>query len=340
MKVLAVNTGGGPAYHRVLLPIALMGVECEIVTEVTENSVQDIDILFFNRAVPRTTIDRILQIREKYGFKIIVDIDDYWILDAGHIFADHYKHDRVPEIISAWIEEADFVTTTHDRLQDEIIKINTRCVVLPNAIHDFGQFRIKKVESNYTRLFYSGSITHVHDCELLRNPLKRLNDKSVQVIYAGYNEKQKECKRIASALTNGGAIKHELISHLPVKDYYGFYRLCDIALVPLLSSTFNRYKSNLKVLEAAHIGAPVIVSSVHPYLDFPNDLVNYVCSQADWMMHIKRLLNDKEAAAEQGQRLKEYCKINFNFDKINLERKKLFENVSKKTTAGVLPAKV
>ncbi len=53
------------------------------------------------------------------------------------------------------------------------------------------------------------------------------------------------------------------------------YLESDIKLIPLRKSTFNGYKSNLKILEAAGKGIPVIVSKVNPYLGFPEDVVYY-----------------------------------------------------------------
>ena len=91
---------------------------------------------------------------------------------------------------------------------------------------------------------------------------------------------------------------------------------------------FNKYKSNLKILEAANIGCPVVVSRVHPYLDFPEDLVNYVDSQRDWYGHVKMLLDNPEFAEEQGKKLKDYCQRVYNFEAINQKRKDLIYDVA------------
>lgn len=52
------------------------------------------------------------------------------------------------------------------------------------------------------------------------------------------------------------------------KDIYSYlscYDDIDILLVPLVDNDFNHYKSELKMIEAASLGKPVIASDVYPY---------------------------------------------------------------------------
>jgi glycosyltransferase involved in cell wall biosynthesis len=51
-----------------------------------------------------------------------------------------------------------------------------------------------------------------------------------------------------------------------VNEYGNFYRLFDIALAPLEDNKWNNCKSELKIIEAAAYGLPVIASEVAPYL--------------------------------------------------------------------------
>ena len=54
-------------------------------------------------------IHELLEYKKKYGFKLIIDIDDYWHLDPWHILADVYPTNEIIEYIKA----ADFVTVTN-----------------------------------------------------------------------------------------------------------------------------------------------------------------------------------------------------------------------------------
>ena len=123
--------------------------------------------------------------------------------------------------------------------------------------------------------------------------------------------------------------QYEIIEYGPITDYYKHYAKADICLVPLVNSRFNSMKSNLKILEAANLGLPVIASGVHPYLNMP---VNYCKNGRDWEGHIKRLVQWPARRKEEGQRLAEFCNEHFNFNKINNERRQILEYVATKAT--------
>lgn len=328
MKILAIYDGTGPKYHRILLPLALMpGIELITNTKLEEEELEGVDIVFCNRIIGNTSLQNVLDLRDKYMFKLVVDYDDHWKLDTTHYLFDYYQQYNISEAMGAWIYEADYITVTHDRLKEEVIKINPNCIVLPNAIPQFGQFLAKKTKDSLTRLFWAGGITHERDINLLFEPVKSFRDLPVKMVMGGYS-KRPEYYRMRNAFTRYGRMENELINALPVEQYYYAYSRCDVALIPLEKTRFNSFKSNLKILEAANIGANVIVSNVDPYKDIP--YVNYVDSPEDWKKYIDWLLDNKDAAQEQALNLQKYCLDNFNFDKINEARLKLFKDVTTK----------
>lgn len=323
MKILAIYDGSGPKYHRILTPVSLMpGIDLTVSHTITEENA-DCDILFFNRAISKTSLNMILEYKAKYGFKMICDLDDHWRLSPDHILHQHYQENSLTELIQAYILESDHITVTHERLADEAALINPNVTILPNAIPEFAQFTYPRTPSDKLRLFWAGSVTHDKDMELLRGPVKRLGDLPVKMVMGGYAANE-AFHRMASAFTSGGRLDHILIESLPVEQYYAMYSQCDIALIPLTVSSFNVYKSNLKILEAANMGCPVIVSRVHPYLGFPVNMVNYVDRQSDWYKHIRKLVSNPDLVKYQGEELKRYCRNVYNFDRINNERLNLF----------------
>jgi glycosyltransferase involved in cell wall biosynthesis len=122
---------------------------------------------------------------------------------------------------------------------------------------------------------------------------------------------------MASAYTNGLKLKGVIMPGLPPHLYYSNYKYADVCVIPLVDSPFNSMKSNLKVLEAAHSGLPVIASAVHPYLDVP---VLQVKKQGDWY----KWLNDVDAQQENAKVLSEFVKINYDYNTINENRRKVF----------------
>jgi len=326
MKILGIYDNSGPKYHRVYLPLALMDVEYSLADTITDENAK-VDIVFFNRAIAKQSINSVMEFKKKYGFKLVVDFDDHWRLDRSHILYDYYYRAQVSEIMEEYLKISEAVFCTHERLESEIKKFNRNCFIFPNAIPKVAQFLYKKQPDKEVRLFWAGGITHRRDIEILREPVKRISRPGVKFIMAGYHN-EKEWRAMASTFTNGGKLKHELIESLPVKDYYGHYAKSDICFVPLVENSFNIYKSNLKILEAANIGSPVIVSKVHPYLGFPEEIVNYVSTQRDWFTHADYLIKNKAVREIQGAMLKEYCEKNYNFEKINHKRKQVLLSVA------------
>lgn len=277
------------------------------------------DIVILNRMLANITPDQMSEWRKKYGFKLIVDNDDFWHLDASHILYERYILNNVSEQIINWIKIADLCTCTHERLAEEIYKYNTKVEILPNAIpYGEEQFVLEKKSSDLIRLFWSGSGTHGRDLEILRNPMKRINF-PVRTIIAGYNEQEKPIwDGMIAAFTNGLKLKPTIYNYNQVTEYMAAYCDSDISLIPLIDSKFNSMKSNLKVLETASKKNPAIVSNVHPYKGFyPACHVN---SQKDWYYWIKMLVNDKQAREHYGNALYDYCNKNFNLHEVNKQR--------------------
>jgi glycosyltransferase involved in cell wall biosynthesis len=290
------------------------------------------DVFMYNRILPNHAIAQIKELQLKYGFKVCVDIDDYWQLDEHHILYDYYKEIDFQSQQIKHIQEADVVLTTNERLAEEIELFNSNVHVCPNAIPKKGQFDLEREPYYLTRLFWQGSITHRQDIELLRKPLESLGPiaAKIKMVMGGYTEGEPEWYEMAMTYTAQAKHQYKLLPGVEVNQYYTHYTHADICLIPLVNSRFNRMKSNLKVLEAANLGLPVIASNVHPYLDMP---IFYCKCSADWVKHIVRLVGSRKRQKEAGLELKEFCDEHFNFDKINRERKQILEYTAK--TVGV-----
>ena len=337
MNVIGLYDEFGPSYHRIYVPLHTMkGLnKCLITNHLTEARIEaGCDVIYVNRVFPANELKQVLEWRKKYGFKIVVDMDDHFKLDASHIAYDHYKKHNLSNLILNCIIEADAITCTHERLGHDLEAYNRNVWVIPNAIPKWGQFDIQRTYSDKVRLFWAGSITHEHDIAILRNPMKRLAGSNLKnkifTVLGGYHKDEPIWQRMVHCFTAGLRIPGNIQEGRKVQDYYSMYQYADICLIPLVKSTFNSNKSNLKILEAANLGIPVIVSHVDPYLGFPTDLVNYVYWQSDWFYHIKKLVENPEWRIEQGLRLQEYCRKNYDYDYINFHRYKLFESLCEK----------
>lgn len=340
VNVLAIYDATGPTYHRVFIPLsALPDIKVTFTNyigeggKVTENDLKDYQVIVFNRLFPGNRLSDVLKWRQKYGFKLICDLDDHWDLDPNHLLYQYYKERNLSTYILHAVNIADAVIVTHERLADAVLPYNRNVWVLPNAIDGkHPQFNIQHQPGDRTRLFWAGGVTHEKDIAILRNPIKRLSSDSylsskVMMVMGGHTDGQPVWDKMASTYTNGLQLCGAILKGRPVENYYSLYEFADVCLVPLEAGRFNGYKSNLKILEAANIGKPVIVSAVNPYLGFHQSVVNYVERQTDWYRHIRRLVRDQTLAEEQGKRLKDYCNEFYNFDKINAVRCELITTI-------------
>jgi hypothetical protein len=329
MRILAITSKhSGVGYHRIMMPLVHLEKEYAMVTDTISHEMVDnnYDILLINRVLNNVEVETICELRKQYGFKLVVDNDDFWELDAHHVLYDTYNQLGIVDRIKGFIREADLCTCTHERLADEIYKLNTNVHILPNALpYGREQFLDNKVDSDKVRLFWSGSATHEHDLAILKNPMKRLIGMPIKTVVAGYNEIEKHLwDRMIASFTCSLRLNPTIYNYNEVTKYMAAYADSDISIIPLQETKFTGMKSNLKVLETASKKNPAIVSHVNPYLNLP---VHYVKKQSDWFKHIKDLVNDEQMRIESGNQLFEYCNKHFNFDVINSKRKDIYQQI-------------
>jgi len=330
MRILVITQqNSGVGYHRLMLPVYYLEKTYAYFTDsLTEEILQEnFDILLINRFIPEVHIDKLLEYKKKYGFKLIVDIDDYWYLDTSHILYSIYPS----QVIIDHIKIADLVTCTNELLWNEIRPLNSNVAILPNALpFNEDQFIDVRTESDKVRFVYTGSITHEEDIKIIQFPFKKVASdvalrNKVHFQLCGFNDEG----------AGSAAIWHRMISnftcglklggtrrYLPVTEYMNFYNDADVSVVPLKQTKFTSMKSNLKILEAGCKKIPVICSNVPPYDTAP--YVYKVNKQTDWYKGIKKLADDAIYRQEIGLANYEWCNENFNLHKVNKLRKELY----------------
>lgn len=334
MRILVITQqNSGVGYHRLMLPIYYMQKDFAFFTDTINDEIlaENYDLVVVNRYIPSCHIDDLVAYREKYGFKLILDIDDFWHLDPWHILFDQYD----PYPIIEHIKIADLVTCTNMTLRYEISQYNKNVHVLPNALpYGKDQFLDVHVPGDKIRIVYTGSITHEKDVALLRNPFKKvLGDKmlsdQLDFTLCGYDPANDYSKmvwgRMINDFTVGMKMNGGIKKALPIMEYMNFYNEADISVVPLVESKFNTMKSNLKVLEAATKKIPVIVSNVDPYKGCPYTVK--VENQTDWYKNIKKLATDAIYRKEIGEANYQWCADNFHLDKINKLREQIYKSL-------------
>lgn len=292
-------------YHRITLPFASLKASPKV------------PIYVVNRR-PASASPAKLEAMRSDGYRIVVDVDDFWHLDSEHPLYSSYEQRNRPEL-EACMRLADMVWCTHSMLAEAIRPFNTNVHVVPNALpFDTGQF-VRNLTSLSRSVVYAAGSSHMQDISVLGDALNPL-----PLTMAGWRPFDPAWVRMAKALPNAAFVKEK-----PLEDYMSLYEGHSVAIAPLRDTFFNRCKSNLKVLEAGCRGLPIVTSAVHPYVnDLDAGVVRYARDEHQWRHEVRYLLQDEVYRQERGAELAQHVREHYHLDRMNELRRQLLESFS------------
>lgn len=128
----------------------------------------------------------------------------------------------------------------------------------------------------------------------------------------------------------------------PITEYATNYNLFDISLAPLVEHTFNRVKSQLKVIESGFFKKPIIAQNYGPYqIDLENAyirggeidttkngfLVDSHRNHKQWYQYLKKLILNPELIQIFGDNLYETVKDKYSMDKVTTDRAEYYKKL-------------
>lgn len=131
----------------------------------------------------------------------------------------------------------------------------------------------------------------------------------------------------------------------PISTYATNYNLFDISLAPLEENTFNKVKSQLKVIEGGFHHKAIIAQDFGPYkIDLKNAiqyggsfdttangiLIDSKKNEKDWYTAIKKLINNPEIITILQENLYNTVKDKYSMDKVTEQRRDLYLSLIKK----------
>ncbi len=361
MRIIGLsNKNSGCGYHRVLLPLGFMqNIKGYVTNIITEDKIYGWDIILYNRLCQYDSNWE--EFRKIINCKIVLDLDDYWVLPPNHI--NYYDYERLRPKIENNIRTADMVTVTNKTLFDKVYPLNNNVHIFENGIpFGYNQFIEDRRTDDRVRIFWAGSVTHEDDIKILRNPIQKLkaHASKIKMVLGGWQDSkfareqyakneinqyalagairtEEIWQRMFSAFTAGGSLPYAKLHGTGPNNYMQMYENADIMVIPLEDSTWHGCKSNLKILEAASKRIPCIVSNVQPYSNDIDAPVFWVNSQKDWFIHLNNLILNPELRTEYGNKLYEWAKAKYNLADINIRRRKAFADLcGSQTHLGVL----
>lgn len=242
--------------------------------------------------------------------KLVYELDDdLWNVDASNAVAFQWflkgydqvtgEYHTVQENIAENIRVADRVTVTTEALADLVRPMNENVVIVPNTLPSW-VLDWSRPRNERLTIGWMGSHTHQMDWEQAAEPvgrfLRRNPDVRFHLMGGDYAREMKIPKAQGSYTPWIDGVEN-------VWRQIDF----DIALAPLRPHVFNQSKSNLKAMEAAALGIPIVASDCGPYPEFVEHGKTGFLVKRDheWGKYLRILVEDPDLREEMGAAARE-----------------------------------
>ncbi len=316
LTVSSLGDQGGSAYYRVVLPLLLADSNGYIQFRMPQKmyfyplevmKTLRADSILFHRSHTEEQRKYINELAHTIDILKVYTIDD-WL---GRVPKESPHYATMPKSADKDVQKViylcDRLIVTNETLahvygykQDVTIIPNYLPEIVWNAVYKMFP-RPEADNSRVPRIGWSGGMGHPGDLKILKEVADILGDK-VRWVFMGDTP---------AGFDHSTA---EIRSPVPPTDYAkALYSLdLDLALAPLLDNDFNRAKSNLRILEYAACGYPVIASNVKTYQNTEAILLDNKASW--WAAEILKQLEDREALKASGKRMQDWVWENYKLE--------------------------
>jgi glycosyltransferase involved in cell wall biosynthesis len=345
----------GCSFYRLEMPNAYLGdnytefdyVCVDNIANVKDEDLKTVDVWLFNRLWCQGTLEQIRKVYEAltaFGAKVILDLDDYWVLESGHIMYRHYLDTKLDEQIREHIRLADHVTTTTEHLAQKIRLLNKAVTILPNEPYEAYQQYLPDTtaepEPHLFKIGWFGGAQHQEDIALVEHSFSLLaHDKSLdgryKIYLGGWNDGNAVYDDYERMLSCRGLNKnYGRIQAADIYSYVGGYNFINATIAPLRDTKFNRLKSELKVVEAGWMGKAIIASETIPYTDIithgHNGLLIPYGKKDAWYKAVRKFVNEPDYARSLAVQLSKDVRERFDITKTAERRAELYRSIGRK----------
>jgi glycosyltransferase involved in cell wall biosynthesis len=303
----------------------------DLIHTLDDNLLREADVLVFNRNIsPTMKPEFVFQRLAKFGVRTICDMDDSAKLNSKHVLSAVYRKTNTESCIIANCMMSSAITVTTPHLKKDVAKqvgVKKNISIVKNAIDlNDTQWNVerRKIAEKDPVFGWAGSVTHEIDLKVAAKGYDLCKTKP-KVALSGVALGDPVWDRIASMFPNA-----EYYPPLEVKEYASTMDSFDVFMIPLADNAFNRNKSELKMLEAAALGIPVIVSNVYPYKNLAKGGENCLLANntpESWASAIDLMANSYELRAELAENLIKDVNKAYNLDVENEKRLNLLKSL-------------
>lgn len=260
------------------------------------------DVFVFQRVGGAHTLHLINALRA-HGKRVVFEIDDL-LTNLPRFLAHHRGSKATQRTLLQSIAMADVVSTTTERLGNEMRSLNPNVMCVPNCIQSLPDARQAHTDDTnipVTLIIASSDKVLV---DVLIKPLRQLqrtHRDAVRLLVIG---------PIDQTLQRAGLE----FDRLPILSYQQFTELVQsltnaIGLIPLDDSLFSSCKSPIKYFDYAAAQIPSICSNVPPYSDYVrNGVTGILVENTDsaWLQAIESLLDSAHKRREISDAARQY----------------------------------
>lgn len=319
------------AYYRTFVPYMEIAkdprVDIRISTVLSQRSDIDwADHIVFQRKVSQEAV-LIAKQAKQCGKATYFDIDDYLHgLPDYHPYKGFYENGNYLQEMDELCNVVDRITVSTPYLK--ILYKERYPSALISVVKNTTQIRpvAKRRLSKRTYIGWAGGLSHKADLAILVNPIRAILKEHPEVDfmtinYPGYKENDQAADVFAEIPANRRIHLYGTEPHL----VSNLISLLDIGLAPLIDNDFNWAKSNVKFMEYAMCGVPMIATKIGPYIDDAEACALVNNGTSEWYREMDWLVQNKkcriEIANEARKRLTEvYDSSKISLDAINPKR--------------------
>lgn len=174
--------------------------------------------------------------------------------------------------------------------------------VLPTSYFALKERTVKENEDQFI-IGYTHTHTHTHDSSTilldLMSFLASHNDAVISIIG------EKSLYDLLNKLFPQQTIYQD---YLPFDQLIKHYATYDLLLVPLADHEFNRAKTNIKYIEAAAVGTPILATDLDPYHLVIQDQVNgYLYTPDQFLTKLELIYNNRQELCRVGKNANEHA---------------------------------
>ena len=298
----------------------------------------------------------------EFGAFTHFDTDDLLTdLYPGHRLWNVYKEQKLDEVTGYIYNNVDLVSVTQRKFAARIQSL-VKCalVVIKNTIDydlDCWNKPHLKAPKKLTRVGWVGGIHHDVDVKHFATIPFLINQKvGRERVHWGFYGKPMQppeerdwqwdvwqgYERILSSGFKGYK-NYTVYPALPPNMYGEMYTNIDVNIAVLDNNNFNDSKSEIKAIEGARYGVPLVATNVGCYDELiVNGKTGYLISpdnpKGEWIKILERCIKDKKHVAEMGKSLKTVCDDLYNINKVVGGRVHLYKDLMEVKREGVRAA--